>query len=110
MAINATPASEKIKSSPAPGQCIILNKPASTIKELNNPPEINAKFFIFVFVLIFPTHIAFRYRSVFGWSLVSTLIKHIAIELLFFCLILFRVLNSPSQNKFLSQVVLVFEF
>jgi len=31
---------------PAPGQCIILNKIPSPVKEPDNPPEMNANFFI----------------------------------------------------------------
>ena len=46
MKISATPTSATVSITPAPGQCITLNKQPSTVKELNKAPEINASCFI----------------------------------------------------------------
>ena len=71
--IMAIPPSPNSGSIAAPGQCIILNKTPNTVKEPNNAPEINVSFFIFYLSLYcIPTHLAFRLRPVFLWSLVST--------------------------------------
>lgn len=40
--------SPKTKSMEAPGQCMILNKIPSPVKEIDNAPEINANCFILI--------------------------------------------------------------
>ena len=40
--------SPKTNSPSAPGKCMILNKIPSTVKEIDNAPEINANCFILI--------------------------------------------------------------
>ena len=44
--------SPKTNSMEAPGQCMILNKIPSTVKQIDNAPEINANVFILLNLII----------------------------------------------------------